>query len=219
MGKTPKIPGPPPEPSEPPSEASWGPVLDLLLSDIAVRFPDIRRSDARLKGEPALICSPEQVLELAHYLKGNDFCSFNYCRSVTGIDKIDRYEVVYNLARLPQPGSDPSFGFATIAIIVSVSKENPQTPSLVKIWQGVEFQEREIFDMFGVIFEGHPDLRRILLDEAFQGHPLRKTYPLVGEWQDMVALDAHLDENQVRTLKENAGLPFEPEDVPPNFRR
>ena len=220
MGKKPKSPVPPPEPVEPESGKTWSATLDLLLGEVSRRFPDVIRKDARLHGEPALVVLPRRVLELTTFLKDNDICRFNYCRSVSGVDKIDRFEVVYNLARLPKPGDDPSMRLEMIAVVVSVTnRDDPRTASLVSVWPGVDFQEREIYDMFGILFDGHPDLRRILLDEAFKGYPLRKDYPLIGRWEDMVALDAYLDENQVRTLKGEAGLDFKPDDVPPSYKR
>jgi len=194
--------------------------MNSLLAEIAQRFPEVRHRAARLWGEPALLVSPEEVLDLAGFLKDNEICAFNFCRSVTGTDKTERFEVVYNLARLPAPGDSPSLGFETIGIIVfATNRAEPRMPSLVGIWPGVDFQEREVYDMLGVVFDGHPDLRRILLDESFKGHPLRKDYPLIGKWEDMIALDAHLDENQVRTMKEQAGLKFDPDDVPPSFKQ
>jgi NADH-quinone oxidoreductase subunit C len=220
MGKIPKAPTPPPHPAEPSGGKSWGEPIDSLLIAISDRFPNVVLSDARLFGEAVLIVSPNEVFDLAMFLRDNEKCPFNYCRCVTGTDKIDIFDVTYNLARLPKLGQKPDAGFATIALLVRITdRKDPHTPSLVKIWPGVDFQEREIFDLVGVHFDGHPDLRRILLDESFEGCPLRKDYPLVGRWEDAMALDAYLDEGQVRTMKESAGLKFDPGDVPPNYKR
>ncbi|HEX9746037.1 MAG TPA: NADH-quinone oxidoreductase subunit C, partial [bacterium] len=134
--------------------------------------------------------------------------------------KIDRFDVVYSLASLPKPGDSPEHGYRKISLVVQVAdRENPVMPSLCKIWPGVEFQEREVYDMIGVVFENHPDLRRILLDEEFIGFPLRKEYPLYGKWEDMQAIRAYLDEQQIKMMKEDAELEFNSDDVPPNFRR
>jgi NADH-quinone oxidoreductase subunit C len=220
MGKTPKPPTPPPTPEEPPSARSWGEPLDSLLASIAELFSDSERRDSLLYGEPAILISPGRALEFAFFLRDNDICGFNYCRSVTGTDKIVGFDVTYNLARLPKPGGSADSGFASIAIVVQISdRKDPRTQSLIHVWPGVDFQEREIFDLLGIQFDEHPDLRRILLDDAFEGYPLRKDYPLIGKWEDMLALNAFLDENQVRTMKEDAGLNFKPEDVPPSFKR
>lgn len=220
MGKKAKPPTPPPEPPEPESGKEWSAPITALLGEIASRFPGVERRDGRLVGEPALLVSPSDALKVASFLKDNTICPFDYCRSVTGTDKVDRFEVTYNLARLPGPGEAPDAGFETLGLIVVISdRENPRVPTLRPVWLGADFQEREVFDLLGIEFDGHPDLRRILLDEAFIGHPLRKDYPLIGRWEDMEAMDAHLDEHQIRTMKEEAGLDFNPDDVPPSFKR
>jgi NADH-quinone oxidoreductase subunit C len=220
MGKSAKTCGPPPVPAEPEGGKPGGFPLDDLLTAVGSRFPETRVCHNRCVGEPVICVSPSNVLDVARFLRTNDFCSFDFCRSVTGTDRIERYEIVYNLARLPKAGKDPSEGFVTIALIVHLTDLGKlSTFSLTEIWPGVDFQEREIFDMLGVAFIGHPDLRRILLDDAFIGHPLRKDYPLTGKWDDMLAVDANLDDYQVRTIKENSGLTFSPEDVPPDFKR
>ncbi len=171
--------------------------------------------------EPALIIGPGLVREVAFFLKENDILPLNYCRAVTGIDKVDQFEVVYNLAHLPFREDDPVPRFERIALVVVIKdRKNPVTQSLIELWPSVDFQEREVFDLVGIEFEGHPDQRRILLDEEFKGHPLRKDYPLMGRWEDMQAIGAYLDEGQIREMKEEAGLEFDPEkDVPPSFRR
>jgi NADH-quinone oxidoreductase subunit C len=221
MGKKDKPPAPPPEPAEPEGGKSWSPELDALLEEVARRFPGATRRDGRMADEPALVVDPSGIIELASFLKDNDVLPFNACRSVTGLDKVDRFEVVYNLARIPMPGEGPAEGFERLAIAVVISdRTDPVTRSLVGLWPGVDFQEREAYDLLGIRFEGHPDLRRILLMDEFVGHPLRKDYPLKGRWEDMKAVDAYLDENQVRALKEEAGEEFDPlKDVPPSFRR
>ncbi len=221
MGKKAKPPAPPKEPPEPEGGVSWSTSINSLLDEIAVRFPDVRRLDGRMVDEPALIVEPSKVVELALYLKKNDIISFNCCRSVTGLDKVDRFEVVYNLAVIPMPGQEPDRGFERIALVVEIgNRSNPRTFSLIDLWPSVDFQEREVFDLVGIHFDGHPDLRRILLDESFKGHPLRKDYPLIGRLSDMKAIDAYLDEGQIRTMKEDAGEDFDPiEDVPPSFKR
>lgn len=206
MEKQGKIPNPPPVRPEPETPKSWGEPLDSLLNEVRSRFPDAIRRDACVIGEPAILVSPEHVQELAVFLKENSICGFNMCRSVTGTDKIDRFEIVYNLARVPLPGEDPAEDFVTVALIVVITdRDMPVTMSLVDIWPGVDFQEREIYDLLGVAFEGHPHPSRILLDDAFIGHPLRKDYPLHGNLEDMRAINAYLDEHQLKIMKEDAG--------------
>lgn len=219
MGKKGTIPTPPPDPPEPEGGRRWSEKIESLLAEVKNRFAQVERRDGRLADEPALIVDPSIVHEVASFLKTNEILPLNYCRAVTGIDKVDHFEVVYNLAHLPMPDADGKF--ERVALVVAISdREEPSTPTLIDLWPGVDFQEREVFDLIGIRFDNHPDLRRILLDEAFIGHPLRKDYPLMGRWEDMQAIDAYLDENQVRTMKEKAGLEFDPEkDLPPSYKR
>jgi len=221
MGKKVKPPSPPPEPSEPEGGKTWSDSINALLDDVGVKFPGVERRDGRLADEPALLTNPSTVKKLTEYLVKNDHVSFNMCRSVTGLDKVDRFEVVYNFGRIPLPGQAPDECYERIGVVVVIEdRSKPRMPSLYKLWRSVEYQEREVFDLVGINFSGHPDLRRILLDEEFKGHPLQKDYPLHGKWEDMQALNAYLDEEQIKTLKEEAGLEFDSEkDVPPNFKR
>jgi NADH-quinone oxidoreductase subunit C len=123
-------------------------------------------------------------LAVARYLK--EQLQFDFCSCVTGVDylpKADKpgyIEVVYHL-----------YSVATkqglVVLKVRVPRELPEciVPSLTPVWRGCEYQEREAFDLYGVRFEGHPDLRRILMWDEFVGHPMRKDYvpPTDNEWE------------------------------------
>ncbi|WP_333659874.1 NADH-quinone oxidoreductase subunit C [Meiothermus cerbereus] len=107
---------------------------------------------------------------------------WNYLADVVGIDylrypspKPERFCVVYELVSLPgYQGGDGSRVF----IRVYVPEANPSLPSLTDLWMGADYLEREVFDLLGICFEGHPDLRKILTPEDLEGHPLRKDFPL-----------------------------------------
>lgn len=221
MGKKAKPPAPPKEPEEPEGGKTWSTPIENLLSLVKDKFPGVERRDGRMVDEAALLVKPDDVLNLAAFLRDNETLPMNFCSTVTGIDKVDRFEVVYNLFHLGTDFSDPKLEAQRLALCVVIEdRENPSTKSLMHIWKSADFQEREVYDLLGVNFEGHPDQRRILLDDDFKGHPLRKDYPLIGDWEDMVAVDAVLDEHQIRTMKEAAGVPFDPlKDIPPNYKR
>jgi NADH-quinone oxidoreductase subunit C len=221
MGKKAKPIEPPKESAEPESGKKWSDAVESLLASVKEKFSNVERRDGRMVDESVLLVMPGEIFELATYLKNNDILPMNFCSAVTGIDKINRFEAVYNLFHLGSDYHDPTLGVERVAVCVVIEdRENPSTRSLTSLWKSVDFQEREIYDLIGVDFKGHPDQRRILLDDDFIGHPLRKDYPLVGKWEDMQALDAVLDENQIKTMKEAAGLTFDPDkDIPPNFKR
>src|SRR5690606_6785593 len=110
-----------------------------------------------------------QLPEIAAHLR--DELGFNYLSSVTGVDLIDdnKLEVVYHTYSIEKGGG-------AVVLKVQVDRDNPVVPSLTPLWAGADFQEREAYDMFGVQFEGHPNLRRILMWDGFEGHPLRKDW-------------------------------------------
>ncbi len=115
-----------------------------------------------------LVVSPDRIVELARHLR--DQQGYDYCSMVTSIDWPQYLEVVYTLYGAAVP-KDP-----LVLRVRLTDKANPVMPSLTPVWRGADLQEREVYDMMGVRFEGHPNLRRVLLWEGFEGHPLRKDY-------------------------------------------
>jgi len=115
---------------------------------------------------------------------------------ITAVDWMDarkeRFEVVYQLLSLSAR--------SRLCIKVAVSEDKPEVPTATGLWNGANFLEREVWDMFGIRFLGHPDLRRILLYEEFVGHPLRKDYPVQAK-QPRVPLRAPEVENTARRMQ------------------
>jgi len=139
-----------------------------LTVDLVTRFPDSVTADARL-GFSGFIVKKENLVEVATALR--DEFSFDLLSSVTGVDYIaeNKMEVVYHAHRTT---GGPGIVFKT-----QVDRVDPvEVPSLIDVWAGADFQEREAWDLMGIKFTGHPDLRRILLWEGYEGHPLRKDY-------------------------------------------
>jgi len=120
------------------------------------------------QAKTGLVVAPDRVLELARYLR--DEQGYDYCSMVTSIDWPQYLEVVYYLYGVAQSKE------ALVLRVRLADKGNPVMPSLTPVWPGADFQEREVYDMMGVRFEGHPNLRRILLWDGFDGFPLRKDY-------------------------------------------
>jgi len=140
----------------------------------------------------SLIIPKEKWLEIARYLKDSPDYQFDFLSSVTGVDYVQHTEVAYHLYSMAPPirqNADGSVlwrksaadGLCPLTIKVRTERDG-HMPSVTPIWRSAEYQEREAYDLVGIQFDGHPDLRRILMWEGFQHHPLRKDY--VQEDQD-----------------------------------
>lgn len=141
----------------------------VAKSDLEIRFPDLLTPDDR-QGYEGYIVKTENLVEVATALR--DEFGFDYLSSLTGVDYLpdDQMEVVYHFYR--------STGGSGLVIKAQAPRDNAVVPSLVSVYPGADFQEREAWDLLGIRFEGHPDLRRILMWEGFEGYPLRK------DWQE-----------------------------------
>lgn len=153
-------------------EAGDAPVVyasppEEALADLKERFPDIRDDDR--PDYSGVIVEADQLLAVAMALR--EELGFNYLSSVTGVDLIkdNKLEVVYHVYSIEKGGGP-------VVLKVQIDRDNPVVPSLTPYWPGADFQEREIWDLFGIKFDGHPDLRRILMWEEFQGFPMRKDW-------------------------------------------
>ncbi|MCK4579101.1 MAG: NADH-quinone oxidoreductase subunit C [Candidatus Marinimicrobia bacterium] len=118
-----------------------------------------------------------KILELLRMLKTDPRFAYNFLADITAVDHLKkgghaRYSVVYHL--LNQHDSK------RIVVHAWIDEEDPLLPSVTALWRTADWQEREVFDLFGIKFDGHPDLRKILNPDSFQYHPLRKDYPLQG---------------------------------------
>jgi len=136
-------------------------------TSLTARFPESVVPDER-KGYTGYIVNPENLIEVATALR--DEMGYDYLTSLTGVDYLpdDKMEVVYHLCR--------STGGSPLVLKTQVGRDGSVVPSLVPVYPGAELQEREAWDLLGIRFEGHPDLRRILMWEGFDGHPLRKDW-------------------------------------------
>jgi NADH-quinone oxidoreductase subunit D/NADH-quinone oxidoreductase subunit C/D len=142
--------------------------IEEALANLKERFPEGVVDDPR-DGYEGVIVDVEHVVNVGLALR--DELKFNYLSSVTGVDLIEdnKLEVVYHAYSIEKGGGPVVFK-------VQVDRDDPVVPSLVPVWPGADFQEREAFDMVGVRFDGHPDLRRILTWDGFHGYPLRKDW-------------------------------------------
>ncbi len=129
------------------------------------------------RGELTLFVRPEHLLATAQLLRDDPGLRFEMCLSVSGVhylDEIDReLHAVYHLISI-------THGSRRLRLEVTAPDADPRIPSVVRIWPGADWHERETWDMFGILFEGHPSLTRILMPDDWPGHPQRKDYPLGG---------------------------------------
>ena len=139
-------------------------------------------NSAPAAAQPALLVDREQVFAVARFFKEDPRFAMDFCSCVTGVDypKVDQVEVVYHLYSI-------ALKHGPIVLKVRAPRELDQchVPSLTPLWRGCEFQEREAYDLYGVKFDGHPDLRRILMWDEFKDHPMRKDYapPMDYDWE------------------------------------
>ncbi len=137
------------------------------LNGLDAHFPDSVQKDER-KGYEGYIVNPEKLIEVATFLR--DEMGYDFLTSLTGVDYLPegKMEVVYHVFKTT---GGPILTFKT-----QVPRDHAIVPSLVPVYPGAELQEREAWDLLGIHFEGHPDLRRVLMWEGFEGHPLRKDW-------------------------------------------
>ena len=136
-----------------------------IVSQLSAKFPGAIEE----AGANAALVKSDSLLAVAEYLKTADGLKFDYLNYITAVDYYDYFEVVYHLFSLAQN--------KILALKVRCcGRENLQVPSVTTLWKGADFMEREVFDLFGISFAGHPNLKRIFLWEGFTGYPLRKDY-------------------------------------------
>jgi NADH-quinone oxidoreductase subunit C len=138
----------------------------------------LRREDSSAVAQMCVRVPPERLLDVMRFLKDDEACKFEQLADLSCVDYLefpnatDRFGVTYGLLSLTHNHR--------LWVKCFVNDPDPEVPSVTSIWKGAEWQEREVWDLFGVRFTGHPDLRRILTWEGFVAHPLRKDYPLRG---------------------------------------
>ena len=141
----------------------------LSGNEIATRLEEQFPGSVVESGPNSLLVKSESLLEVATFLKTTPGLDFDYLSSITAVDYYDYFEMIYQLTSMKHNHS-------LVVKTRCYGRENLALPSVVSLWRGADFQEREIYDLMGISFEGHPNLKRIVLWEGFEGHPLRKDY-------------------------------------------
>ena len=161
------------------SERPYGGYFDEVADELERAYPEFNDAIEKVvvdRGELTLHIKRERLFEVAKKLRDTDSLRFEMCMGVSGVhypeDKGRELHAVYPLLSLTHN--------RRIRLEVSVPESDPHIPSIVEIWAGNNWHERETWDMFGIIFDGHPGLTRILMPDDWPGHPQRKDYPLGG---------------------------------------
>jgi NADH-quinone oxidoreductase subunit C len=149
------------------------PGLELLAQDLLKEHPGSVTDTLYFRGKAALTVDPPQIRAVLAALRGK---GFGCLASVHGLDYYPdepRLGVQYELLDMD--------ALDRLTVKLRVPTDDPHVESVTPDWPTADHQEREVYDMFGVIFEGHPDLRRILMPEDYEGHPQRRDFPIGGE--------------------------------------
>jgi NADH-quinone oxidoreductase subunit C len=170
--------------------ASTAPNLDHPTFKIVKEaFPAKRLRATEFRGQSTLIVEPADLHEVMAFLRDDPRTGYNFLADLLGIDYLNyptkmlgRFAVVYNLTAFARDDRFFVKVFVDPSLPTDGIEEDPALylDSVTDLWPGAEWPEREVFDMFGIRFRNHPDLRRILLWEDYPAHPLRKDYPLRG---------------------------------------
>lgn len=170
------------------------------LPKIKAAFPDAKLFATEFRGETTLVVEPGALHDLLQFLRDDEQCKYDMLSDIAGVDYLrypkpkkspeglpaGRFGIVYNLVATGTHGPESKRLFIKVLLDPSLPtdgiEEDPALtlPTVTDLWPGAEWMEREIFDMFGIRYPGHPDLRRILTWESYPAHPLRKDYPVRG---------------------------------------
>ncbi|MFI5201381.1 MAG: NADH-quinone oxidoreductase subunit C [Candidatus Kapaibacterium sp.] len=145
----------------------------FTFDQLKEKNPDLQFEKVELGGDEAAIFSRDQMLPVARRLKEE----FGFLQMIDALghdrmEKKDRFEVTYNLRNHKTK--------QRIFLKIRCDERDPHVPSLASVWTGANWHEREAYDMFGILFDGHPDMRRMYLPDDFEFFPLRKDFPLMG---------------------------------------
>lgn len=147
-------------------------IKSVVLAKLGERFGDAIVATHSNLGDDTAVVRREKIVEICTFLRDDPALRFDMAMDLTGVDYLGeepRFEVVYHLYSLEKKHR--------VRIKARVPEDDPTIDSVIPVWVGMDWYEREAYDMYGIVFRGHPNLKRILMYESFVGHPLRKDYP------------------------------------------
>lgn len=141
----------------------------LPATEVAERLQGVAPGAVTALAESELRVAPEGLAMVCRYLKETPELAMDYLASITGVDYLDSFELVYHLTSL-------AHNHSIVLKATLPGRDDLEAPSVTEVWQGADLQEREVWDLMGVRFSGHPNMKRVLTWEGFPGHPLRKDH-------------------------------------------
>ncbi|MBU0640761.1 MAG: NADH-quinone oxidoreductase subunit C [Planctomycetes bacterium] len=173
---------------------------EAVLEILKQQFPDDVVEVSADRPHPHAVITPDHWHDVAQFLRDDERLHFDWLRCLSGVDHIEDNQLtaVFDL-HATQPGQKPDdlwTAHAEIAIKIHIDRDNPHLHTVSDIWPTANWHEREAYDLLGIIFDGHPDLRRILCCDDWVGHPLRKDYEFPLEYHGIPAVTEY---EQVRT--------------------
>lgn len=227
----------PSAPSVDPASALQPSSPSVVLSRLQAAFPHARLSLVNNPGaaaEHSLLIDSKLGREIALFLRDDATLQLDYCSNATGVDWLDKEVVDVKKTTVPDPAGGPAkvveekskrtepgyleavyhlysmalkHGPVVIRMRTGNRSDNVKLPSLTPVWRSCDFQEREIFDLYGIVFEGHPDLRRLLMWDEFKDHPMRKDYVSPDDFEyEPTPHDAVLARAKVHAAPKAEGL-------------
>ena len=156
-------------------ETGTPPETGELTTLLKQEFPDDVTDFHAHRDDETVVIKRDALEAVCHFLRDDTRCSFEIMMDLTAVDRLEmnespRFEMVYHFKSLTHA--------RRLRLKVRLTEDDCKISSIHHLWKAVDWYERECFDMFGIVFEGHPDLRRILMYDEFEGHPLRKDYPI-----------------------------------------
>jgi NADH-quinone oxidoreductase subunit C len=180
-------PRPPAAPKPPAKPDPW---TSLLLDELNKRFPGAVTEAVIFRNQPAVNVAKERLLEICEFLKSGEGGAYNFLTDETAVDfpkREKRFDIVYHLYSFT--------GNNRLRLRVQVAA-GEKVPSVAAIWPTADWLEREVFDMFGIEYEGHPNLKRILMPDEWAGHPLRKDYDILKQDANWVKENLGIESGQ-----------------------
>lgn len=166
-----------------------------ILTSLRQHFGDDVRTTHAWRGDLTAEVAPHRIVDVCRFVRDEPALAFDFLADVTAVDYLGttpRFEVVYHLKSLTHGHR--------LRLKARIGEDDARIDSVVSVWKGADWLERETYDMYGIQFTGHPDLRRIYLYEEFEGHPLRKDYP--KEKRQPLVSRADLDPAQAERQEE-----------------